>query len=102
MSATGPCTHSRRVCVRCPVSTNTGTDPSASVVQPRSAKSFELADDDPVTVLVGHLILRILAEIEGAEAHVGRVDGQDPTDERLPEPEQHLDGLEPLDRADDA
>src|SRR3954454_7974571 len=101
MSATGPCTQSRRVSVRCPVPTNTRRNLSASVVQPRSAQPFELADDDPVAVLVGHLILWILAKVERAEAHVGGVDGQDPPDQRLTETEQHLDRFEGLDGADD-
>src|SRR4051812_41307096 len=81
MSAAGPCTHSRRVSVRCPVPTSTRQDLSASVVQPRSAKAFELADDDPVAVLVSDLVRGILAEVERAEAHVGGVDRQDPPDQ---------------------
>src|SRR6478735_10697601 len=102
MSATGPCTHSRRVSVRCRVSTSTSGNCSASVVQAWCAETVEFADDDAVAVLVGDEVLRILAEVEGAEAHVGGVDRQDAPDQRFAEAEQHLDGLESLDRADNA
>src|SRR4026209_1129945 len=102
MSTTGPWTLSRRVSVRCPVSTSTSRNCSPSVVKAWSAKPFELADDDTVTVLVGDEVLRVLAEVEGAEAHVGGVDRQDPPDQRFAETQQHLDGLQSLYRADDA
>src|SRR4051794_20737627 len=73
-----------------------------SVTQSGGAESFELVDDDAVAVLPRHLVARIALEIERAERHVGRVDRQDPTDQRLAEAEDDLDRLQRLDAADDA
>src|SRR4051795_2722290 len=73
-----------------------------SMIQPGGAEALEVADLDPLAVLVGDLVGRVRPELEGAERHVERVDGEDPPAERLTESQQQLDGLDRLDRPHDA
>ena len=74
----------------------------ASVGEAGGAEALELLHDDAIAVRVGDLVGRVGAQLERAEAHVGGVDRQDATDERLADAHEQLDDLERLDAADDA
>ena len=68
----------------------------------REALVVVLGDHDLAGVFAAGRALRVAPDLEGAEAGLQRVVGEQAPDQRLAEVEDELDGLERLERADDA